>query len=1081
MATFSSEQLNFFTFSTVVLDEFPVALRKVFVHMWDTLVASKHGGQKWDNSGTVLNLFLSNEGGAAKVPTLNKFIEEWDCTALFKATLFALTFAMPDASGGVATLHTLYVKPHSLPSGTFHPSVLSPYGNQAETFALALDQLRLLRNTLCHQIGTKKIDKTTLDHYLLLAKQAFVALGQDTFKIDGIGNLGEEDFPTARAQQLEEELKIERAAAVKFEQIEHHLDQIKFEVKGVGTDVKDVKTDLANVGSDVKEMKTGLANVGLEVKGMKADVQDIKQAIQTENPVKAAQLRLRFECEIVPGGEPQRGAADMLLASQAPQLSLQSPPQVPTTSGQPQGPERLAASLATAVSSQSDVITPQQVLNRIADMYIQIVNPSSREELSEFLIYMKEFKNVLVVDKDLGSLIITVECSSLEILHELWEDYCSGHLNEVAQKLLVTEDILKEFNLLEVKLTTTILEEEFKVCRDYFLQFQDEVSISLEDVNKRMEEIEGRMDGIVKMIEDLTAELNQDESSKEPLVPESCIPTAIPYFVGRQKEYEEILDHLTAGHTRVIEMFGPPGYGKTSLAVNVAHRLQNMKIPVYFVYLPGMESKEDLVSKLLSIFAGARQVPQSGFRPTDWLIRRLQQLPNPSILMFDGADVLHGFGGSKRVKEEVFRFIAKILTLCSHIKVLFTSRAHLGFLYDIFPIGMNEISTIEVKEVDQVSSVSLVNHLLPDASEDDCNAIAMKGGCVPAAILLLCSVVRDKPTDITYSKFLETLERDIPFDVIMNKSFERLTHDERDTIVSFAVFPGFFGIEEAAAVLDSKIRVRVFNQKSLEGGSDLIFNIGSPMQSFIKEKAKTDPEIGAVLEAAQRRFYSYYISIFEVANETFLTGGSVDAVKAFNGHRKSILLSLRKGTRDEELYPKAVEVLSKAEVFLYIVVDDELLCDKLYNSAIEEAKRRHSLVDEKRLLAAKSFGVWGSFPLRQTSEINPQEGYVSAADCPAKLLCHAGIYLLLSGKLDEGVSSLRVALDRLSDGWDERILKVLTCHALAVSYKKKKNEEKAAYFENFRNNEFTAKAKQDLVFMMLVSRFCESFFRNFDL
>ena len=42
----------------------------------------------------------------------------------------------------------------------------------------------------------------------------------------------------------------------------------------------------------------------------------------------------------------------------------------------------------------------------------------------------------------------------------------------------------------------------------------DEVSITLEDVNKRMEEVEGRMEGIVKMIEDLKAELNQDESSK---------------------------------------------------------------------------------------------------------------------------------------------------------------------------------------------------------------------------------------------------------------------------------------------------------------------------------------------------------------------------------------------------------------------------------------------------------------------------------------------------------------------------------------------------------------------------------------
>lgn len=62
-----------------------------------------------------------------------------------------------------------------------------------------------------------------------------------------------------------------------------------------------------------------------------------------------------------------------------------------------------------------------------------------------------------------------MECSSLEILEELWEDYRSGHLNEIAQKHLITKDILKEFGLTEVKLMTTILREEYTACQQYFL------------------------------------------------------------------------------------------------------------------------------------------------------------------------------------------------------------------------------------------------------------------------------------------------------------------------------------------------------------------------------------------------------------------------------------------------------------------------------------------------------------------------------------------------------------------------------------------------------------------------------------
>lgn len=75
---------------------------------------------------------------------------------------------------------------------------------------------------------------------------------------------------------------------------------------------------------------------------------------------------------------------------------------------------------------------------------------------------------VSVVSHREGSLFITVTCSSLEILEGLWEDYTSGNLNKVIEQTLVTPDVLDELGLTELKLETTITEEEYKKCKDLF-------------------------------------------------------------------------------------------------------------------------------------------------------------------------------------------------------------------------------------------------------------------------------------------------------------------------------------------------------------------------------------------------------------------------------------------------------------------------------------------------------------------------------------------------------------------------------------------------------------------------------------
>ena len=221
MATksFTSEQLNFFKFSTLVFDELPKVLRQVFISMWDSKIAIKPGFIRWDDSPKVHNLFSTCAGVKGPV----KSIEEWDCTALFKATIYAKIFGNPTAG---STLDDLFLKKTKPAPGSFRLSVVSPTGNQDETYALAIDQLRLLRNTLCHS-KKSEIVKTDFDNYVQLVTSALAALNVDTSFVDTIGQMSEEDFPTHKVQELDKcRLSELQAISLFHENIEQNLSEI---------------------------------------------------------------------------------------------------------------------------------------------------------------------------------------------------------------------------------------------------------------------------------------------------------------------------------------------------------------------------------------------------------------------------------------------------------------------------------------------------------------------------------------------------------------------------------------------------------------------------------------------------------------------------------------------------------------------------------------------------------------------------------------------------------------------------------------------------------------------------------------
>ena len=103
-------------------------------------------------------------------------------------------------------------------------------------------------------------------------------------------------------------------------------------------------------------------------------------------------------------------------------------------------------------------------------MYFQHRTIATTEGVSGLIEYIKGTHNMALQSVGIGSLEITFRCPSLESLESLWSDYQSGHLNDVAVRYLVTDEIKKKLNLESIGLETIVEEENYLICKEILME-----------------------------------------------------------------------------------------------------------------------------------------------------------------------------------------------------------------------------------------------------------------------------------------------------------------------------------------------------------------------------------------------------------------------------------------------------------------------------------------------------------------------------------------------------------------------------------------------------------------------------------
>ena len=210
------------------------------------------------------------------------------------------------------------------------------------------------------------------------------------------------------------------------------------------------------------------------------------------------------------------------------------------------------------------------------------------------------------------------------------------------------------------------------------------------------------------------------------------LPSLSNHFVGRETEMNEILGYLEPHSlTKIVGVFGGPGFGKSTLAIKSSERLvDEFEMDVEYYDLSDVSFVQYLMHRILG--HNAKDVEQ-----TVSLIEELKLWANSKntslLLVFNDCDKL--FKGSQRIEMQYL--VKAILQSSSHIKIIFTSRVFVTFLDAGF-------KSVELIHLQSKHAVELLEKIIPTEPRDKLESIANLVGNVPLALQVVGVLLEEK-------------------------------------------------------------------------------------------------------------------------------------------------------------------------------------------------------------------------------------------------------------------------------------------------------------------------------------------------
>jgi predicted ATPase/Flp pilus assembly protein TadD len=448
------------------------------------------------------------------------------------------------------------------------------------------------------------------------------------------------------------------------------------------------------------------------------------------------------------------------------------------------------------------------------------------------------------------------------------------------------------------------------------------------------------------------------------------LPAQPTPFVGREKEFQEVVSTVENPGYRLINIVGPGGVGKTRLALQVAaEKIEKFHNGVYFIPLDTM----NVGSVQFLVFTIANALNFSFYSREDPKIQLINYLREKEMLLI--MDNFEHLVGEAELLTEIFKTAYKI-------KFLITSRERLRLKGEhIVELGgMDHPRSDTDPDFEGYSAVRLfiqsARCVKPDYELNPADRAALvrifrRVEGIPLCIELAASWMRSlNPTEIVQElekniDFLESTVQDMPkrhrsLRAVFDYSWELLTVLEKQLFRKLSVFSGGFTREAAELVCDANLQTLslMVDKSLLRRNPNGRYEMLTVLRQYASEKLARDPK---EKEAAQDRHCVYYAGQLEKyraiyrsgGEERFLTGIGDD----IENYKLAWIRAVEQG-RDQEIDQALISLYNFYEMRGWLQEGEELL-----RIAVESLKKRFTarpVERPQRLLLGRVNAYWGS-------------------------------------------------------------------------------------------------------------------------
>jgi len=369
----------------------------------------------------------------------------------------------------------------------------------------------------------------------------------------------------------------------------------------------------------------------------------------------------------------------------------------------------------------------------------------------------------------------------------------------------------------------------------------------------------------------------------------NILPALLSSLLGRERETATLYKLLTKADVRLVTITGPGGVGKTSLALQVAHALQDaFPDGVFFVSLAAI-TDSTLIIPTIAHTLGVTESPSRLLLDSLKDFLRKKQM----LLLLDNFEQI----------VSAAPLLTELLNACAELRMLVTSREalHLRGEHE-FPLAPLELDDHVIRSDDRSANtlmqspaialfIQRVQAVQPDFDLTEENAPAVTEICarldgLPLAIELAAARIKLLPPKTMLEKLQESPlqlltsgARDMPvrqqtLRSAIKWSYDLLEAEEKHTFRWLAAFVGGYTLEAAQSVIGTPASLDVLESlvgKSLVRQTEMDGAPRLTMLETIREFGLEQLTHTHELESARRAHAAYYLSFAEDA-ERELTG-----------------------------------------------------------------------------------------------------------------------------------------------------------------------------------------------------------------